>query len=542
MRLEHAEGPEEMGHKAAAAQRHPKNLLTARFSYITTQGETINEVSLFESLYLFDWAHGDSYYLPQPLAHFVQIVRNNPNGLCVNDYLRLTQELRHSQLVVLSVGKVDLDKIPQIKVKPQILLTESHRSGFFNFAVSLITPDHCYVPIFDELSAFSFNGGFLHTFRKKNEAYEFLKNVPRSFSLKQNSLTRFLRPSYDRERWERIIYTLFSSPHLECYDDASCQVYFCETITIQNILSQIIKSFGVQLFRFSDSLQDEKKLLLQIRKKKFLENISSFFTKISSLGIEIYYNQNQVNIWKSQIQCQRKKSQIDWFEVDLSLSKKDLEIVSKANLETGHLLSSQGFTLLDSKQKNLLKFLRRHVGINKAIKKKSKKNEEQHSLLHLPFKRSQIFELFELKNLGLDEILTQEENEFCQRLLNLKEIPSYDLPKHLENRLRPYQEVGYSWLRFLWEYRFGACLADDMGLGKTIQAISFLESIIDEINRAIIICPVSILLNWEEEFEKFSNLSKDICLYYGELSGIRFTKKDYSYQLWCDEKGGPNKI
>ena len=523
IKLGPAGNPEEKGEKSN--EEYSENLLTAHFSYITPQGETIPEVSLFESLYLFDWAHGDSYYLPQSLAHFIQIVRNCPNGLSINDYLRLTQELRHSQLVVLSLGETNLSEIPQVKVRPQILLTESDRSGFFDFTISLITPDNQYVPIFDELSTFSFRGGLLHTFQRKNEAYEFLKNIPRSFSLKQNSLTRFLRPSYDRERWERVIHALFSATHVECYDKENQKIFFCETVIIQHLLSQLIKSFGVQLFRFSDSCQEEKKLLLQIRKGTLLENISSFFEKISPLGVEIYYNQSQVSIWKPQIQCQRRKSKIDWFEVDLALSRKDLEVISRANLETGHVLSSQGLVLLDSKQKNLLKFLRKYSEINKASKKRPEKNEEKYSLLHLPFERSQIFELFELKKLGLDEVLTEEESEFCEKLLNLKEIPPYDLPKNLEKRLRPYQKVGHNWLRFLWEYRFGACLADDMGLGKTIQTISFLQSIIHEIDRVLIICPVSILVNWEEEFEKFSNLSEDICLYYGGSRELDLQKK-----------------
>ena len=86
--------------------------------------------------------------------------------------------------------------------------------------------------------------------------------------------------------------------------------------------------------------------------------------------------------------------------------------------------------------------------------------------------------------------------------------------KKLKNILRPYQKVGYNWLRFLHENKLGACLADDMGLGKTLQTISFLEGVIDTIDRVLIVCPVSILLNWQSEVEKFSNLK--ISAYYGD--------------------------
>ena len=92
-----------------------------------------------------------------------------------------------------------------------------------------------------------------------------------------------------------------------------------------------------------------------------------------------------------------------------------------------------------------------------------------------------------------------------------------------QNILRPYQVNGYNWLRFLFENKFGACLADDMGLGKTIQTIIFLESILDKIDRAIIICPVSILLNWKNEIKKFASF--DVNVYYGEERKLPFTEK-----------------
>ncbi|HUR54233.1 MAG TPA: DEAD/DEAH box helicase [Gemmataceae bacterium] len=47
-------------------------------------------------------------------------------------------------------------------------------------------------------------------------------------------------------------------------------------------------------------------------------------------------------------------------------------------------------------------------------------------------------------------------------------------PPGLRAELRPYQQTGYSWLRFVARLGLGACLADDMGLGKTVQVIALL--------------------------------------------------------------------
>ncbi|OWR31063.1 ATP-dependent helicase [Saccharibacillus sp. O23] len=52
--------------------------------------------------------------------------------------------------------------------------------------------------------------------------------------------------------------------------------------------------------------------------------------------------------------------------------------------------------------------------------------------------------------------------------------PAIDIPQGLRAELRNYQREGFGWLAFLRRLGLGACLADDMGLGKTVQLISYL--------------------------------------------------------------------
>jgi len=152
-----------------------------------------------------------------------------------------------------------------------------------------------------------------------------------------------------------------------------------------------------------------------------------------------------------------------------------------------------------------------------------KENEESISRFHIPFNKARIFELFELKKMGIDGALTAEEEAICFTLSTLKEMPLYPLPAYLEPILREYQKTGFHWLRFLYEHRMGACLADDMGLGKTIQAIALIKSLYDKINKVLIVCPVSIILNWEKEIQKFSDLNAFI--YHGGSRNIEPTAK-----------------
>lgn len=84
-----------------------------------------------------------------------------------------------------------------------------------------------------------------------------------------------------------------------------------------------------------------------------------------------------------------------------------------------------------------------------------------------------------------------------------QEIPP---PQGFRGQMRPYQVRGYSWLNFLSQWGFGACLADDMGLGKTIQTLALLQFNREkgEKNPALLVCPTSLLSNWQKETARFT--------------------------------------
>lgn len=112
--------------------------------------------------------------------------------------------------------------------------------------------------------------------------------------------------------------------------------------------------------------------------------------------------------------------------------------------------------------------------------------------------------------------LNRQWKQMIKHLRDIKSIPLETVPESFQGELRPYQVLGMSWLLFLRKYGFGACLADDMGLGKTIQLISYLLSVksSESGGPALIICPTSVLGNWQKEIERFAP-SMNVYLHYG---------------------------
>jgi superfamily II DNA or RNA helicase len=89
-------------------------------------------------------------------------------------------------------------------------------------------------------------------------------------------------------------------------------------------------------------------------------------------------------------------------------------------------------------------------------------------------------------------------------------------PASLQATLRPYQQKGFEWMALLAEAGAGACLADDMGLGKTLQTICFLShwKAQQTNGKYLIICPSSLIYNWQQELAKFAPSLK-VYVYHG---------------------------
>ncbi len=102
-----------------------------------------------------------------------------------------------------------------------------------------------------------------------------------------------------------------------------------------------------------------------------------------------------------------------------------------------------------------------------------------------------------------------ETDSLFQKFINqFKEFQNIELDFTKEELavLRDYQVDGVKWLYTVCKCGFGGILADEMGLGKSLQTITFIKKLLQENESAkfLIVCPTSLVYNWQNEFEKFA--------------------------------------
>lgn len=122
-----------------------------------------------------------------------------------------------------------------------------------------------------------------------------------------------------------------------------------------------------------------------------------------------------------------------------------------------------------------------------------------------------------------DDVASDRDHGFRQLVKDFEAISEseYDVPESLKDVLRPYQVYAYQWMRTLADAHFGGILADDMGLGKTLETISMLLAEKEKacpdsfthgkeagFDPALVICPASLVFNWQMEFDKWAPMLK----------------------------------
>ena len=268
-----------------------------------------------------------------------------------------------------------------------------------------------------------------------------------------------------------------------------------EETKAMNVFRKTGFMFDVKNLRFI--LPDEEKIY------EFLTNdINYYMQKFEVLATDNFKSKEIIKpkMTSLGVRVENNLLSVDLSKLNIDLNELD-EILKKYKLKKKyHRLKNGAF--LDLENNNEIDFINKLVSGTDIDYK-----ELESGSIRLPVNRTlylnqllegikgtQIIKNAEYKKLidGLDKDLLDEEVK---------------IPQQLENVLRPYQRIGFKWLKTLDRYKFGGILADDMGLGKTIQIISILldykQSNVEH-KTSIVVSPSSLSLNWKNEIEKFA--------------------------------------
>jgi SNF2 family DNA or RNA helicase len=185
-------------------------------------------------------------------------------------------------------------------------------------------------------------------------------------------------------------------------------------------------------------------------------------------------------------------------------------------------LSEEDFHQLVDDNRRLLNIRGRWIKLDPAFIQQVKEMMDKANQEGLHFKDilEQEFAKKEDENTEEPPIVIELDNYYAKlmkQLTEISEVPAVSMPDSLHATLRPYQQKGIEWLLHLKQLGFGALLADDMGLGKTLQTISYFlyakeHGLLN--GPSLIICPTSVLGNWQKEIERFAP-SLNVHLHYG---------------------------
>jgi len=268
-----------------------------------------------------------------------------------------------------------------------------------------------------------------------------------------------------------------------------------------------LKVFGPDVFRGIHRFDE-----ITIDPQQLFDQLPALLETLTAAGVELLYHDTPLRSsrWDCSIHVDRGDQQgtgLDWFEIRPEI-RCDHEALSESEwrtaLQQGGLVHINGhMRVLD---RHTVERLRAILSLTEPEQAKPSPAE----IVRVP--RLQILDWLTLREQGITVSLPAEDEAILARLLRFRHMTAPPLPRGLRATLRPYQQDGYTWLAFLYEHRFGACLADDMGLGKTLQAICLLAAVQEGRIRSplgaggphLVVAPTSLLFNWEQELERFA--------------------------------------
>ncbi|CAL1683159.1 unnamed protein product [Lasius platythorax] len=198
--------------------------------------------------------------------------------------------------------------------------------------------------------------------------------------------------------------------------------------------------------------------------------------------------------------------------------KRIKKVASDSDSSNAEMKNSQGSTPGKSGRKNIRKVLKdKQVADDTKLAAK----EEEERLKRIAERQALYNEMYEMRLAGeekVEKLVLDFDTETKKELVSVSE--------ELVKRLKPHQAQG---IKFMWDACFeslervkttsgsGCIIAHCMGLGKTLQVIALTHTLLTheatEVKTVLIVCPLSTVLNWLNEYRTWLNDLDDVEVY-----------------------------
>ncbi|MBE7706591.1 MAG: DEAD/DEAH box helicase [Cyanobacteria bacterium SIG30] len=246
----------------------------------------------------------------------------------------------------------------------------------------------------------------------------------------------------------------------------------------------------------------------------------SYYLAQAGMEVNLPVGMNNIIVPRASINARIKQKRLDDAKALLDFSDNStisldelMDFSIEIALGEDEKISAEEFQELAKNSNGLIKYKDKYILIDKEetdkllerLKKAPNLTMNKMKLLHYALSGK-------LENYDFDY-----DEAFAKIISDFTKVKDIELPKSLDGVLRPYQVIGYKWLYTNVTKGFGCCIADDMGLGKTVQVISLILKLKEE-NKlkkpALVVCPTTLLGNWEREFKIFAP-SLNVFKYHG---------------------------
>ncbi len=246
----------------------------------------------------------------------------------------------------------------------------------------------------------------------------------------------------------------------------------------------------------------------------------SYYLAQAGMEVNLPEGMNNIIVPRASINAKIKekrmaeiKSLLDFADNSIISLDQLMDFSIEISLGEDEKISAEEFQKLAKNSNGLIKYKDKYILIDK---------EETDKLLErLKKKPNLVMNKMKLLHYALsgkiEDYDFDYDEAFAKIISDFTKVEDIEIPKDLNGVLRPYQVVGYKWLYTNIIKGFGCCIADDMGLGKTIQVISLILKLKEEkkIKKpALVVCPTTLLGNWEREFKMFAP-SMNVFKYHG---------------------------